>query len=285
MNRIHIGISKSLELPQSGFLLIDDEVRDIPRARVFDPTIHSFNPLKDLDYRRACDFLDTLDALFSRGDSTLTKDTGLDYIGDALDRNPRSLVELIPEPDGKSSPGHVWAHGKIKRLLRSPVLRRMLTKPANFSFNPRSTIIARVNRAEFGEFDSLAIGLILMSYYKGQLCVPDFGFYAREYHCSVLREQRLIASVNFLAELPPKLQRMCLLQKTVPSGATFEDAKALADAACLRRGHVEYSDFVTAAMTVKTVTPLSVPPVAVERTRLYAAQEAERKAKQKRRGW
>src|ERR1700690_1747043 len=119
MNRIYSGITKSLDLPEGGYLMIDDEVRDIPRARVFDPKLHNFNPLKDLDYRKACDFLDTLDILFSRGESTLTKDTGLDFIGDALEEHPRTLADLIPEPDKKSSPGHIWAHGKIKRLLRS----------------------------------------------------------------------------------------------------------------------------------------------------------------------
>ena len=42
-----------MEMPRGGFLLIDDEARDIPRSRVFDPTKHSFNPLKSIDYKRA----------------------------------------------------------------------------------------------------------------------------------------------------------------------------------------------------------------------------------------
>jgi hypothetical protein len=37
MNKLYIGFTKAVELPKGGCLLIDDEVRDIPRARIFDP--------------------------------------------------------------------------------------------------------------------------------------------------------------------------------------------------------------------------------------------------------
>jgi len=30
MNKIYVGFSKNIELPKGGFLLIDDELRDIP---------------------------------------------------------------------------------------------------------------------------------------------------------------------------------------------------------------------------------------------------------------
>jgi hypothetical protein len=53
MNTLFVGFSKNIEMPRGGFLLIDDEVRDIPRSRVFDPLKHSFNPLKGIDYKRA----------------------------------------------------------------------------------------------------------------------------------------------------------------------------------------------------------------------------------------
>ncbi len=164
-NKIYIGTTP-IAPPKGGYLFIHDEVPDLPRARVFDPTIHSFNPLQQLTYRGANELVEIFDALFSRGDSTLTKDTGLDFIAEALDQAPASLDTLIPVPDRKSSTGHVWAYGKVRRLMRSPVLSRMLCTPTNFSFNPRSTILARVNRAELGDFDALAIGLFLMAHYK-----------------------------------------------------------------------------------------------------------------------
>ncbi len=46
-----------------------------------------------MDYRRACDFVDAIDSIFDRGDSTLTKDTGLDFIAEALDGQPESLED------------------------------------------------------------------------------------------------------------------------------------------------------------------------------------------------
>ena len=35
-----------------------------------------------------------------------------------------------------------------------------------------------------------------MSHFKGQIIVPDFGFYGREAHVSLLRENRLMAGVK-----------------------------------------------------------------------------------------
>ena len=36
-----------------------------------------------------------------------------------------------------------------------------------------------------------------MSHAKGQVAVPDFGFYGRDIHSRLIREERLIAGVNF----------------------------------------------------------------------------------------
>jgi hypothetical protein len=147
---------------------------------------------KNINYRSACDFVEIIDALFSRGENTLTKDTGLDFIHDALEAAPKTLETLIEQPDRKGSTGHVWAYSKIRRILRSHVLFRVLCNPTNFSFNPNAKIQARINRAELGDFDALAIGLFLMSHYRGQLVIPDLGFYGREAHIS--REFRTIAA-------------------------------------------------------------------------------------------
>jgi hypothetical protein len=48
MNTLHVGFTKNIELPKSGYLLIDDEVTEIPRGRVFDPLKHCLNPLKNI---------------------------------------------------------------------------------------------------------------------------------------------------------------------------------------------------------------------------------------------
>ena len=250
MNTLHVGFSKNIELPKGGYLYINDEVPDVPRARIFDPLEHCFNPLHKMDYRKRCEFVEIIDALFPRGDSTLTKDTGLDFIAEALEAEPKSLADLIPEPNKKSSTGHVWAYGKIRRIVRSPVLSRVLCSTDNqFSFNPRSVILARINRAELGDFDTLVLGLFLMSHFKGQVVVPDFGFYGRDCHVSLIRENRLIAGVNFLDELPEALRNAAMLiEDKVASGVTMKDAETLASYARLLRGTNGYNDFVQAAV-------------------------------------
>jgi hypothetical protein len=130
----------------------------------------------------------------------------------------------------------------------SPILRRVLCNPTNFSFNPRSTILARIDRAELGDFDALVLGLLLMAHFKGQLVVPDFGFYGRECHVGAIREARLVAGVNFLGELSPKLrQNVLLMQDKVASGTTIEDAETLARYAGLVDGTTGFTDFVAEA--------------------------------------
>jgi hypothetical protein len=41
------------------------------------------------------------------------------------------------------------------------------------------------------------LGLFLMAYFKGQIIVEDFGFYGRDAHIGLIRENRLITGVNF----------------------------------------------------------------------------------------
>lgn len=250
MNRLFLGLKRDVKPPKKGgYLLIHDEVRATRGAKVFDPMKHSFNPLEKLNYRKSCDLIDTFDALFTRGESTLTKDTGLDFIAEQLDGKTDTLETLILEPDKKSSTGHVWAYGKVRRLLRSPLLSRMLCSPTNFSFNPRSVIFARVNRAELGEFDALAVGLFLIGQYGGQVVLPDAGFYLRQSHTTLLRQGRLIAGVNTLSELPPKLlQAALLVPDKVGSGTTHEDAEVLAQYKGYARGTQGFTDEVSAAM-------------------------------------
>jgi hypothetical protein len=253
MLELHVGFSKKIEVPKKGgCLFIADEVPKLPswrRAKVFDPLKHSFNLMDGMDYRKASAIEEVFDAAFPRGDGTLTKDTGLDFIGEALDGNPASFEGLVREPDKKSSTGHVWAYGKVRRILRSPVLRQVLCNRTNFPFKRGSVILARLNRAELGEFDALVLGLFLMAHFKGQIVVPDFGFYGREAQVSLIREGRLIAGVNTLNELSPKLRQAVLLIKDkVGSGATIDDAEVLAMYAGHVRATTGFNDFVQEAM-------------------------------------
>lgn len=156
-NKLYVGRDKNIALPKGGLLYINDEVPTLPdwrRPILFDPLEHSFNPLKDRTYRTSCEIVEIFDALFSRGDSTLTKDTGLDFIADALEGAAESFADLIPPPDKSSSTGHVWAYGKVPKMLRSPVLRKVFCSRPNFTFKRGAATLARLNRAELGDFDA-----------------------------------------------------------------------------------------------------------------------------------
>ena len=67
---------------------------------------------------------------------------------------------------------------------------------------------------------------------------------------SQIRENRLVAGINFLAELPPKLRHGVLLMKEkVARGATSDDAETLATYAGLVRGTNGYNSFVEGALS------------------------------------
>jgi hypothetical protein len=92
--------------------------------------------------------------------------------------------------------------------------------------------------------------LLKMAHFKGQIVAPDFGFYGREVHMSLLRENRLIAGVNTLEELPPKLQQnIVLIHDRVPTGTTVEDAETLTRYARLVPQTNAFNDFVQDAVS------------------------------------
>ncbi len=225
MNKLIVGFNKKVEPPKRG-LFIHDDVPDISRARIFDPTKHSFNPLKDIDYRKARALADLIYTIYPQGENTLKVREGRWSLLPAL-----LAAKRLDDVDGNEE-----VQGVLGDLLQSPVLKRVLCSNANqFSFNPNSLILARINRAELGDFDALVLGLFLIEQFKGQVVVPDFGFYGRETHVSLIRETRLVAGVNFLGELAPRLRNATLLIKDrEASGALFDDAVVLVQLAGLR---------------------------------------------------
>lgn len=242
-NKIYIGLQRNVELPKKGgYLLIDDEVPkfgDWKRPRYFDPLKHSFNPLKGLDYKKARQLAEIFYTISPQGENTLTVRNGKRALLKALLK-----AERLDKLDGDEE-----VSAMIDDLLASPVLRHILCEPENFSFGSRSPILARVNRAELGEFDGLVIGLLLMAQFKGQIVLPDGGFYLRDIHRNLVREDRLIAGVNFLDELPEKLRQAVLLMDKVPSGTTVKDAETLALYEQTVRGTVKYHDFIDDAIS------------------------------------
>jgi hypothetical protein len=244
MNQLHVGFKKNIEKPKGWWLSIDDEVTQHPKGRVFDPLKHCFNPLKGLDYKRARELAELFCTISPQGDNTLTVRNG-----------KRALLKALMKADRldrvKGTKGDEEVGALIGDILVSPVLRKVLcTDGKEFSFaGPNAKISARINRAELGDFDALVLGLLLMSHFEGQIIVPDFGFYGRDFHSRFVREERLIAGVNTLNELPPRLRQMALLIKEKQaSGATVEDAEELAKYEGLGRGTNAFMDFVAKAI-------------------------------------
>jgi hypothetical protein len=200
-----------------------------------------------ITYRNVREIADILYTVSPQGENTLTVRNGKRALLKMLLDGPERLDKL-PTDYGKTETGPLEALATVDDILVSPVLRRVLCNPTNFSFNPNSKILARIDRAGLGDFDALVLGLLLMAHFKGQLVVPDFGFYGRDLHQAYIREGRLIAGVNFLRELPVKLRQAALLiDEKVPSGRTLEDAEMIAQYAGLVHGANNLKDFVQGA--------------------------------------
>ena len=113
MNVLYVGFTKQIELTKGGFLYMDDELPTIKRARIFDPQKHCFNPLKDIDYRKARELAELLYTIAPQGENTLTV------------RNGKRALLKAPL-DAKSLDkvhGDEEVRGMIGDLLVSPVLR------------------------------------------------------------------------------------------------------------------------------------------------------------------
>jgi hypothetical protein len=165
MNKLFVGLTKTIEPSKRG-LFIHDKLPDIPRARIFDPTKHSFNPLKGIEYRKARALADVLYAAAPQGENTLTVRNG-----------KRALLKaLLSAPRLDKIEGDDEVTGMIGDLLQSPVLKSVLCKPTNFSFSPNSLILARLNRAELGDFDAL-----ILTMFSGSHCLAGAGGFEPRY--------------------------------------------------------------------------------------------------------
>src|ERR1700710_748077 len=140
LNKLYLGFNKTVEPPTRG-LFIHDNVPDIPRARIFDPAKHSFNPLKNIDYRKARALADVLYAASPQGDNTLTVRNGRRALVKMLPKSPR-----LEQPNPTGHIGDEEALAMIEDLLQSPILKSVLCGTANqFSFNPNSLILAKID--------------------------------------------------------------------------------------------------------------------------------------------
>lgn len=244
MNKLYVGFTRKLQLPKGSFLFIDDQVPKHPKAKVFDPLQHSFNPLRSIDKKTARDLAHVLYTVSPQGDNTLTVRNGRRALAQAF-IDAKRLDQLTVESSVKGVKEEV--EGMIGELLFTDVMKQVLCSENDFAFTGRNTkVFARINRAELGEFDALVLGLLLMAHYKGQVIVPDLGFYGRDAHVSLVREGRLIAGVDRLGDLPPELRAAVLkIDDKQPKSTTHEDAVELAKTMCKFPPRTnEYIDFI-----------------------------------------
>lgn len=248
MNVLIVGTNKQpiLDNLPDNFLLIDDgaliDALEIPPRRavtIFDPTVHSFDPLKGMTYARARDFLAVIDAVFPEGDSTLTRKNANFVMLEALLNKPKKLETLIPV---KSDSAYVDARQKIQTILFSPLLKNVLTRPTNISF--KGIILAKLDRAIYGEFDCFVLANFLISLYPGTVVIPDFGFYACAPHRNLLRQNRLIVGINSFDEVPDFKQILLLERNKIASRCNVEDAKLFALYEGLMPGTIIYNDYI-----------------------------------------
>src|SRR6266436_8531453 len=113
MNKLYVGFAKTIELPPGGCLFIDDEMREIPRARVFDPLKDCFNPLADIGYKKAREIADVLYTISPQGENTLTVRNGKRALLRVL-LNAKRLDQVRGDEE---------VRGMIDDLLVSPVLK------------------------------------------------------------------------------------------------------------------------------------------------------------------
>lgn len=94
---------------------------------------------------------------------------------------------------------------------------------------PRIFTSTKTKRFRLPQDRAYILGSLLVSLYPGQVIIPDFGFYAPDFHAWLIRQGRLAIGVIALAELDKKMQRMVLLIKDkIGRHCTFDDAETLA---------------------------------------------------------
>jgi hypothetical protein len=215
--------ARVLEAASRGpFLLIADDgtaaacAERFPDAPLFNLRNHSFAIRRDYDGVR-----DFADIVFPDKD-LMTYMHGKRELVKLLLDTTTPITELAGDT---KNPAIAEALAAIEDLLLSPVLRRVLTRKPNFDFE-RSVIAALDG---IYHEDARKLASMLIGQHKGHVIVPDFGFYGRPLHLSLIRQKRLTAGLSTLSEAPLSLQQPLL---TIPekygAGCTYDDAVVLA---------------------------------------------------------
>src|SRR5690242_14212527 len=134
----------------------------------------------------------------------------------------------------------------METMLLSPVLRRFMCAATNFSL--RGRVLVRLDRSKLTDFDCRAIANLLISNYRGQVVVPDYGFYSCDFHNSLIDQHRLIAGVRRLDQVGNLRDDLLLIEKKIAKHCTTEDAEVLAGFSGFPRGTDGHTGFIQAAV-------------------------------------
>lgn len=213
MNILRLG---PVHIPDGDCLLIADEAPE--GFKIFDTDKHCINPLNS-DPARA----EALASIFYDGiaESTLTIMYATDAMVEAF-----TTYKRFDEIEWGKSDGEKEAKRRLKALMRYEVFKRVLNT-TNTALKGR--VCARLNRAELGEKMCFILGSILALLAPGDVAIDDFGFYARDFHFQLMRENRLSVGINSFSELSPKMkQRVLRFEDRDGERCSFDDAKILA---------------------------------------------------------
>lgn len=222
MNFLTIGRTPKQFSYEPGALYIDDHPPKKKGVHIFDPAEHGLNLLPVTNPRDARAFADIL---FPDKD-LMTYRNGRRALTRLVMKYPRiDKIKFGRSDEDKE------AKGVIDDLLISPLLKKCLTSPIPRWLFSGVPVAVRLDRKQIGDDDARVIACLLMLRFTGQIIAPDFGAYARPFHTSLIREERLIAGVYTLSELEivdKRLHQMCLLMPKIGAGCTYEDAKTIA---------------------------------------------------------
>lgn len=91
---------------------------------------------------------------------------------------------------------------KIGTLLMSPVIRNIVGQThSTFSLEKGKIIIANLDTAKLGDTTARLLGSLLIARSAGTVYINDLAFFATDHLATLLLQERLTVSLNFLAEL------------------------------------------------------------------------------------
>jgi hypothetical protein len=176
---------------------------------------------------------------------------------------------------------------KMSELLMSPIVRNILgQKHSTFSMEPGNIVIANLDRSKLGDQTAYLLGSLLISRAKGPVYINDLGFFASDHLAALFQQDRFTVSLQFLDELPKKLQQpvLAIPDKTVFK-TTMEDAERLAFYVGVTNPAILTDLSPSEARGIHGVTEPTIPPSAKRleaiRRRSRACYTRPRKAVEK----